>query len=139
MPRQPQHKNPKSKSTRSEKDLIGSRVAVIQKQHQSTGEQTIGVVQEVLTNKAYHPRGLKVRLEDGTVGRIVVEQGSNPTNTSAPRVPDGRSLADFMTASFSPPSAEQQVHEEWVCSICTFVNSGLLPECEMCQSKRSCY
>jgi len=31
----------------------------------------IGIVKDVLTKKKYHSRGHKVRLEDGTIGRIV--------------------------------------------------------------------
>jgi len=31
----------------------------------------IGIVKDVLTKKAFHSRGHKVRLEDGTIGRIV--------------------------------------------------------------------
>ena len=25
---------------------------------------------------------------------------------------------------------------DWACPVCTFVNSGLLPECELCQTRR---
>lgn len=31
----------------------------------------IGIVKDVLTKKKFHSRGHKVRLEDGTIGRIV--------------------------------------------------------------------
>lgn len=48
----------------------GLRVAVIQKQDQRTGKQTVGVVKELLTKSAFHPHGIKVRLEDGQVGRV---------------------------------------------------------------------
>ena len=50
----------------------GLRVAIIQKHHQATGELTEGVVAEILTNSANHPRGIKVRLESGEVGRVQV-------------------------------------------------------------------
>jgi len=46
------------------------RVAIIQKHHQGTGELTEGVVADILTNSANHPRGIKVRLETGEVGRV---------------------------------------------------------------------
>jgi len=46
------------------------RVRIIQKQHQGTGELTEGVVRDVLTKSPNHPHGIKVRLEDGTVGRV---------------------------------------------------------------------
>jgi uncharacterized repeat protein (TIGR03833 family) len=49
----------------------GIRVAVVQKQDQRTGRETIGgVVKDILTNSPTHPHGIKVRLEDGQVGRV---------------------------------------------------------------------
>ena len=35
------------------------------------GEPVRGVVKDVLTKKGSHPRGIKVRLGDGRVGRVV--------------------------------------------------------------------
>ncbi|OHE54833.1 MAG: hypothetical protein A3K61_01850 [Thaumarchaeota archaeon RBG_16_49_8] len=57
--------------------LIGSRVKVIKKQHQKTGELTEGIVRKVLTNSAEHPHGIKVMLENGVVGRVKVIMGPN--------------------------------------------------------------
>lgn len=48
----------------------GTRVKVVQKQHQRTGQLTEGIVKDILTNSAVHPRGIKVRLEDGIIGRV---------------------------------------------------------------------
>lgn len=48
----------------------GLRVAIVQKQDQSTGELTEGVVADILTNSPNHPHGIKVRLETGEVGRV---------------------------------------------------------------------
>ena len=48
----------------------GLRVAIVQKQDQPTGALTYGVVAEILTNSAFHPHGIKVRLESGEVGRV---------------------------------------------------------------------
>ena len=48
----------------------GLRVAIVLKQDQRTGKQTIGVVKDLLTNSEYHPHGIKVRLTDGQVGRV---------------------------------------------------------------------
>jgi len=50
----------------------GSRVKVVQKQHQRTGQLTEGVVKDLLTSSPVHPRGIKVRLDNGTVGRVQV-------------------------------------------------------------------
>jgi uncharacterized repeat protein (TIGR03833 family) len=48
----------------------GARVRVVQKQDQRSGKTTEGVVSEILTNSSTHPHGIKVRLEDGVVGRV---------------------------------------------------------------------
>jgi len=48
----------------------GLRVAIVLKQNQRTGKQTIGVVKDLLTNSPSHPHGIKVRLTDGQVGRV---------------------------------------------------------------------
>ena len=48
----------------------GLRVAIIQKHHQGTGELTQGIVADILTNSVNHPRGIKVLLESGEVGRV---------------------------------------------------------------------
>jgi len=49
---------------------IGSEVEVVLKADQKTGILTHGIVAEILTNSNFHPRGIKVRLEDGQVGRV---------------------------------------------------------------------
>lgn len=49
---------------------IGSKVKVVQKQDQRSGKLTEGVVAKLLTNSPNHPHGIKVRLEDGIVGRV---------------------------------------------------------------------
>jgi uncharacterized repeat protein (TIGR03833 family) len=48
----------------------GLRVAIVQKQDQRTGKRTIGVVKDILTSSASHPHGIKVRLQDGQIGRV---------------------------------------------------------------------
>lgn len=50
---------------------IGQYVDIVQKADQSTGMLTRGKVREILTNSLMHPHGIKVRLEDGSVGRVV--------------------------------------------------------------------
>jgi uncharacterized repeat protein (TIGR03833 family) len=49
---------------------VGMQVKVIQKQDQRTGRLSEGVVQDILTNSSVHPHGIKVRLQNGIVGRI---------------------------------------------------------------------
>lgn len=48
----------------------GTEVMVVLKRDQRTGKLTRGTVKEVLTNSSSHPRGIKVRLSDGRVGRV---------------------------------------------------------------------
>ena len=49
---------------------VGQRVVIVLKRDQRTGARTIGVVKDILTSAARHTRGIKVRLEDGQVGRV---------------------------------------------------------------------
>ena len=48
----------------------GICVDIVQKADQRTGKLTRGRVKEILTSSATHPHGIKVRLEDGRVGRV---------------------------------------------------------------------
>ena len=48
----------------------GIKVAIVLKKDQKTGVLTEGIVKDVLTNSIIHHRGIKVRLEDGQVGRV---------------------------------------------------------------------
>jgi len=48
----------------------GLEVDIILKKDQRSGKRTRGIVKDLLTSSAYHSRGIKVRLEDGQVGRV---------------------------------------------------------------------
>ena len=48
----------------------GLKVRIELKKDQGTGRLTEGKVREILTNSSFHPHGIKVRLEDGSVGRV---------------------------------------------------------------------
>ena len=48
----------------------GMRVEIILKKDQRTGKRTIGIVRDILTSAAFHSRGIKVRLDDGRIGRV---------------------------------------------------------------------
>lgn len=61
------------------KDInAGMHVRIVLKKDQRTGNLTEGVVRDILTKSAAHPHGIKVRLEDGQVGRVkeIVEKNS---------------------------------------------------------------
>jgi len=48
----------------------GLEVDIILKKDQRSGKKTRGIVKDLLTSSPYHSRGIKVRLEDGQVGRV---------------------------------------------------------------------
>ncbi|MCA0173600.1 YwbE family protein [Bacillus sp. RAR_GA_16] len=48
----------------------GKTVDIVLKQDQRSGKTTRGVVKDILTKSPTHPHGIKVRLEDGQVGRV---------------------------------------------------------------------
>jgi uncharacterized repeat protein (TIGR03833 family) len=53
------------------KDIIpGIKVNIVLKADQRSGKLTAGIVKDILTNSPSHPHGIKVRLEDGQVGRV---------------------------------------------------------------------
>jgi len=49
----------------------GLEVEIILKKDQRSGKRTRGIVKDLLTSSAYHSRGIKVRLDDGQVGRVI--------------------------------------------------------------------
>jgi uncharacterized repeat protein (TIGR03833 family) len=57
----------------------GLMVDIVLKKDQRTGRLTQGVVKDILTNSPTHPHGIKVRLEDGQVGRVQKIIDSEPT------------------------------------------------------------
>ncbi len=48
----------------------GVRVEIVLKKDQRSGKCTVGVVKDILTSSAFHSHGIKVRLEDGQIGRV---------------------------------------------------------------------
>ncbi len=54
------------------KDIYpGLEVGIILKKDQRNGTVTYGFVKNILTSAPFHSRGIKVRLDDGQVGRVV--------------------------------------------------------------------
>ncbi len=49
---------------------IGARVKIVLKEDQRSGALTEGIVKDILTSSPTHHHGIKVRLEDGQVGRV---------------------------------------------------------------------
>ncbi len=48
----------------------GMVVMIVLKKDQRSGKLTQGVVKDLLTKSPFHSHGIKVRLEDGQVGRV---------------------------------------------------------------------
>ena len=72
----------------------GEKVKIVQKKDYTSGELTEGIVKDVLTRQEIHPRGHKVRLTNGIIGRIQKfsdhkedEKENIPQPPSVPYVP----------------------------------------------------
>ncbi|MFL5729449.1 MAG: YwbE family protein [Cytophagaceae bacterium] len=48
----------------------GIRVNIVLKKDQRSGTLTEGIVKDILTSAPKHTHGIKVRLEDGQIGRV---------------------------------------------------------------------
>jgi len=55
-------------------------VDIVTKADQRNGKVVRGIVKEVLTNTSFHPHGIKVRLQEGQVGRVqmIIPETSEP-------------------------------------------------------------
>lgn len=49
---------------------IGEAVWIIEKKNYGTNNYTQGFVEKILTSSNFHPRGIKVRLTHGPIGRV---------------------------------------------------------------------
>ena len=49
---------------------VGMLVRIVLKKDQRNGNLTEGVVDKILTKSPKHSHGIKVRLEDGQIGRV---------------------------------------------------------------------
>ncbi|MCF8564114.1 YwbE family protein [Alicyclobacillus tolerans] len=59
------------KNGQNRKDIYpGLEVDIVLKKDQPTGRTTRGFVKDILTRSPTHPRGIKVRLQDGQIGRV---------------------------------------------------------------------
>ncbi|KAI9923870.1 hypothetical protein ASPWEDRAFT_26426 [Aspergillus wentii DTO 134E9] len=75
--------------------IVGAPVNIVLKADQPTGRTVAGTIATVLT-RGNHPRGIKVRLTDGRVGRVQSMASGNAgsvTNTAA-AVPAARTTAE---------------------------------------------
>lgn len=95
--------------------VAGAAVFIVLKQDQPTGREIQGIVQDVLTS-GDHPRGIKVRLRNGQVGRVQrLDGGSSepaagtalasnaPSSRFSSRYTDIRNDGDFDYLEGPPP------------------------------------
>lgn len=59
-----------NQGTKRDNIKTGLKVGIVLKKDQRSGKITYGIVQGILTKSATHPHGIKVRLEDGYIGRV---------------------------------------------------------------------
>ena len=65
----------KYKRNKDKRPNVGDHVKIIIKPyHQNNTKE--GIIQRVLTRKMFHSRGHKVKLTDGTVGRMLINYSS---------------------------------------------------------------
>ncbi|KAK3722889.1 hypothetical protein LTR37_002034 [Vermiconidia calcicola] len=95
----------------------GSSVSIVLKADQATGKEVQGIVKDPLT-RGDHPRGIKVRLQDGRIGRVqrmttgvlpnaataesisgLQTGGVSTTSRDGNEEPPSRTLADFLPSS----------------------------------------
>lgn len=62
----------------------GLTVDIVLKKDQATGRLTRGIVKDILTNSPNPPHGIKVRLQDGQVGRVktIIADSNNEIRTT---------------------------------------------------------
>ena len=48
----------------------GTQVLIVLKKDQRSGKLTEGIVKDILTKSPKHSRGIKVRLQNGEIGRV---------------------------------------------------------------------
>lgn len=59
-------KDPRQRHTLS----AGDMVYIVTKRDHKNGRLTEGRIREILTSTSFHPHGIKVRLDNGEVGRV---------------------------------------------------------------------
>jgi uncharacterized repeat protein (TIGR03833 family) len=64
-----------SDGTKRSDIMAGLEVSIVLKQDQRSGKLTQGIVRDLLTKSATHPHGIKVRLDNGLVGRVKTIHG----------------------------------------------------------------
>lgn len=93
-----------------QKVVPGAAVFIVLKDDQPTGQETAGIVADVLT-KGNHPRGIKVRLQDGQVGRVQRMGTAESTQQDASSGYDATSSSRLPRRDFSHKYTDVRLDE----------------------------
>lgn len=87
----------------------GTLVSIVLKEDQPTGRQVQGIVSEILTG-GNHPRGIKVRLRDGRVGRVqkLCSEEDGKAGEGGMRGPGRNGEVSMKEDEFGQPGIERQ-------------------------------
>lgn len=80
----------------SRKPKPGEEVYIIQKKNYGTEDYDLGIVKDVLTSRPEHPRGHKVRLTNGLIGRVQKFADSGEVTPRQPKY-ENRNPEDFIS------------------------------------------
>ncbi|KJZ73034.1 hypothetical protein HIM_07606 [Hirsutella minnesotensis 3608] len=89
--------------------VAGASVFIVLKEDQPSGHETPGVVQDVLT-RGNHPRGIKVRLRGGLVGRV--QRMSTQSGPRSAASTSGPATGVAGSSSFTGPRDYRQEYPE---------------------------
>ncbi|KAK2034923.1 hypothetical protein LX32DRAFT_307051 [Colletotrichum zoysiae] len=89
----------------------GASVNIVLKADQPTGRTVTGTVQDVLT-RGNHPRGIKVRLTDGRVGRVQSHAGAQLISSATDQELAGADAGPAASANGRPPRRGQGRRQE---------------------------
>jgi len=91
---------------------VGTQVSIVLKADQKSGKRTIGTIQTILTS-GDHPRGIKVCLSTGQIGRVqeVVNPGITSTITSADYVIPSSSNESRFTGRYRDIRLDSQLEQ----------------------------
>jgi len=98
---------------------FGNKVYVVKKEDQQSGRETSGTVSRLLTNSRYHPRGIKVMLDGGIVGRVTRFDDGGDLNLSGTNInnPNDASNASDEEDAYNATSSQTQTLADFLPSM----------------------
>ena len=90
---------------------VGLSVGIVLKEDQGTDAVVYGKISDFLTNSKRHPRGIKVRLEDGSIGRVR-EIGEGEEKEEAVSAKKGSSESDDDASDENDEEQEQEQEQD---------------------------